>query len=388
MSADLRRNLQSVSPPDEAGAERRAWAVVRTAFGEREPVARQHSFVRPLIALAVIGAVVAAAVSPPGRAVLGRIRKAIAPTRIERSAPALFSLPAPGRLLVDSTAGTWVVHRDGTKRLLGPYHDASWSPHGLYVAATRRHLLVALTPTGVVRWTISRKGVVRSPHWVGSRFDTRIAYLDGRSLRVVGGDARGDHLLDRNVVALAWRPGTGAHVLAYLRSGRVVVRDADSGRLIWQRRVPGGQQLAWSPPEGRRLVVIGRTSLDVFARGGRHVSSLGLSGVTAATFAPSGTRLAVNRRLPDGRSETITLDPDLLGQRQVLVGVGRFDGLAWSPGGGWLLVAWRSADQWVFQRVSGNARPQAVSDIEAQFRSGPRASAFPAIAPEGWCCSP
>jgi len=116
---DLQRALASVSPQDEVGAERRSWAVVRGAFAERDPAPRRRPLVRPVLAVALIAAIVAAILSPPGRAVLGQIRDAIAPTRIERSAPALFSLPSRGRLLVDSAAGTWVVRRDGSKRLLG-----------------------------------------------------------------------------------------------------------------------------------------------------------------------------------------------------------------------------------------------------------------------------
>src|SRR5919108_369433 len=45
---------------------------------------------------------------------------------IEHAQPALFSLPSPGRLLVASDAGVWVVREDGSKRLLGPYREASW----------------------------------------------------------------------------------------------------------------------------------------------------------------------------------------------------------------------------------------------------------------------
>src|SRR5438552_16192457 len=110
---ELRRALESVSPPGEADAQRRGWAVVRSAYAEREPSPRRRPFVRPVLAFAAVGAVVAAALSPPGRAVLSDVRDAIAPTRVERSAPALFALPSPGGLLVESTDGVWVVHANG-----------------------------------------------------------------------------------------------------------------------------------------------------------------------------------------------------------------------------------------------------------------------------------
>jgi hypothetical protein len=76
-------------------------------------------------------------------AVVDRFRDAVGR---EPSQPALVKLPAPGRLLVLSPAGAWVVDGDGSKRLLSGYEDASWSPRGLYVVATRGHQLVALDP--------------------------------------------------------------------------------------------------------------------------------------------------------------------------------------------------------------------------------------------------
>ena len=58
---------------------------------------------------------------------------------------------------------------------------------------------------------------VRSPQWIGSRTDTRIAYTSRDVLRVVAGDGTGDLSLgsapDMARARLAWRPGT--HALAY-----------------------------------------------------------------------------------------------------------------------------------------------------------------------------
>ena len=385
---ELRLALASTSPPDETGAERRAWSVVRAAFDEREPAPKRGAYLRPALALAAVVAIVAAVLSPPGRAVLDDIRDAIAPTRIEPSEAALVRLPAPGRLLVNSSAGTWVVRRDGSKRLLGPYREASWSPNGLFVAATRRRELAAVTPDGDVRWSVARTGPISSPQWTGSRVDTRIAYLDGRSLRIVAGDGTGDRVLDRRAVALAWRPVGSDFVLAYLQErGRLVVRNADSGRVLWRARVPGGRRLVWSP-DGGRLVVIGADALHAFAGGGRRVSSRALPRVSEAAFAPDGRRLAVTRRLGDGRSETAVVNRDLSSTTRILLGAGDYDGLAWSPDGRWLLVGWRSANQWLFQRVEGRARTSAYSDMAAQFSAGSDMDTFPRVAPQGWCCAP
>ena len=110
---------------------------------------------RPAIVVVAVVAALAAVLSPPGRAVLDEIRDAVG---VEHPQPALFSLPAPGRLLVASDAGIWVVQQDGSKRLLGPYREASWSPFGRFVVAARENELAALEPDGSVRWTLAASG--------------------------------------------------------------------------------------------------------------------------------------------------------------------------------------------------------------------------------------
>src|SRR6185437_12902716 len=156
-------------------AEERAWAVVRTAYARREHApARVRRW--PLAAAGVAAAVAAAAFSPPGRAVVDAVRRSIG---VEHAAPALFRLPAPGRLLVSGPGGTWVVSADGSKRRLGDYAEASWSPHGLFVVAASQDELAAIEPgSGRVHWTLARAHV-SLPRWGGSKADTRIAYLSG-----------------------------------------------------------------------------------------------------------------------------------------------------------------------------------------------------------------
>ena len=67
--------------------------------------------------------------------------------------------------------------------------------------------------------------------------------------------------------------------------------------------------------------------------------------------------------------------------RVVFSGAGTFAGLAWSPDQRWLLVDWRSADQWIFIR-SAAVRRIAVRNIGNTFDSGPEHYATLA----GWCC--
>ncbi|HWJ31053.1 MAG TPA: hypothetical protein VNR59_01820, partial [Gaiellaceae bacterium] len=194
---------------------------------------------------------VAAAVSPPGRAVFHSVRVAVG---IEHAEPALFSLPAPGRLLVVSAdnGGVWLVRSNGFLRKLGPYSDAQWSPHGLYVVATERNDLIALDPDGAVRWKLARINP-SWPRWEGTMTDTRIAYLSASGLRVVAGDGSGDHLLDAEAgdVPPAWDP-TRLHTVAYYSGGAIVLRHSD-GRLVWRAPVTvTPAALDWSS-DGRYL---------------------------------------------------------------------------------------------------------------------------------------
>ena len=148
--------------PHEREAEERAWQVVRAAYTQREPVTWPRRHWQPLVALAVTAAIVAAALSPPGRSVVHSLRKAVG---VKQAEPALFSLPTRGQLLVSSRSGLWLVRADGSKRRLGHYRDAAFSPHGLFVAVTRDDLLAAVDPHGRVRWTLTRPGPVTRPAW-------------------------------------------------------------------------------------------------------------------------------------------------------------------------------------------------------------------------------
>ena len=185
---NLKRLMERV--PADREAEERAWSVVRAAYAEREPVRRAPRRRLMLAGVALAVAVAAAALSPPGQAVVNAVRRSIG---ISHAAPALFRLPAPGRVLVSGGGGgTWVVNADGSKRRLGDYAEAAWSPHGLYVIAATSSEVAAIEPSnGGVRWSIARPSVA-FPRWGGSRTNTRVAYLSGRRLHVVAGDGTGD----------------------------------------------------------------------------------------------------------------------------------------------------------------------------------------------------
>ena len=217
MDQELRTLLAAAPVPDEGDAELRAWNVVRAAFEEREPEHRpaRRLRLRPLIAVAVVAALVAAALSPAGRDALDSIRDRVSGD--DEPPVALTRLPAAGPLLVVSESGPWVVRADGSKRLLGSYDDASWSPRGMFVVVTEGQRITAVEPDGDPRWQLTRPEMVADARW--SPFPGfRIAYRAGRTLRIVDGDGTDDSLLARRVgvVAPAWRPRPeGQYVLAF-----------------------------------------------------------------------------------------------------------------------------------------------------------------------------
>jgi len=350
-------------------------------FGERLPAPSKRDW-RPLAAAAVGIAVLAAAFSPPGLAVLGSIRDAV---RGEKNAkPALFSLPAKGRLLVNSAEGAWVVERNGSKRLLSGYRDASWSPHGLYLAAVNGDELRALEPNGHIHWSIGRPSI-SSPRWSSAGGgDERVAYLSGAGLRVVGGDGRKDHLLAPTVthVAAAWQPRS--HVLAYVDgAGHVIVAEADTRRTHWRaaaQQVPVA--LEWSTT-GRYLLARGQSSITIFSADGKQrLDPLGTqaASVVDAAFEPSRDAVAFVQRAA-GRSVLWfypRLRADGTAASRVFAGAGTFQRVAWSPDGRWLLLGWPSADQWLFIRSTAVRKVIPVSGIEEAFG--------PVAVPAGWCC--
>ncbi len=356
----------------EREAGERAWALVRAAYESREPVAWPRRHARPLTAGALVAAAVAAALSPPGRSVVRSLRKAVG---VERAQPALFSLPAPGQLLVTSRKGAWLVRADGSKRLLGRYRDVAFSPHGLFIAGTRANELVALDSKGNVRWTLARPGP-RFPAWTGTHTDTRIAYLAGGRLHVVPGDGTGDRVIERaSTVAPVWRPG-GGYVIAYVRGTTTIVRDVDTGAVLLSEPSDSRpRKLGWSH-DGTRLLVFKPYATRVYDGRGKVVAQDDPSDATFdadASFVPRTNDLAAIR-VHGSQSDVFSGRNG----RLIFRGTGVFDQLAWSPDGRWLLVTWPTANQWVFVRSGRPRRIVGASRISAQFGSFPRVAA--------WCC--
>jgi dipeptidyl aminopeptidase/acylaminoacyl peptidase len=384
---ELRSRLLGEPVPGEIEAGERSWQVVRVAFAarERKPWLERHS--RAVLAVAAAAALAIAAVTPPGRALVERVREVAG---VSPSEPALVRLPAPGRLLVESARGPWVVRQDGSKRRLGDYDEASWSsPRGLFVIATSGRRLVALEPDGDIRWTVTQPRRLADARWAPSGF--RIAYREEDTLRVVVGDGTGDHVLARSVAAVApaWRPEEARNVLAYLdQSGTLHVVDVDSREELWEAPFSGdAAQLVWSGDGSRLLVVSPEERSRLYDARGRVVETI--DGMTRAAFGPSGT-LAYTTFDPATNTSAIVLLDEGQSQR-LFKGEGRFDAPTWSPNGRWLLVAWPDADQWLFFRAPSVRGLVAVPNIAREFDPGgkgipPLTPPFPRVS--GWAPAP
>jgi hypothetical protein len=303
---------------------------------------------------------------------------------VKSAKPALFSLPSPGRLLVASDAGVWVVNADGEKRLLPGWREASWSPFGRFVVAARANELAALEPDGNVRWTLARPNV-HFPRWGGGRTDTRIAYLSGSRLRIVAGDGTNDRrgCVDGVArVAPAWRPGGRFELALVTTDGSIRIYAMEGCHLLGRSRSLGAvRALEWSR-DGSLLLVRGRHTLTVLDSRGHFLYDLlgpGATPVRDAEFAPATHAVGFVQEAA-GRSQLWVvprLRPDGSAARRLFSGTGTFDGLAWSPDDRWLLVTWPTADQWVFVRADGRGI-RAVASISEQFRSSTSAQV------EGW----
>jgi hypothetical protein len=401
MNEDHLRTLLREEPlPGAADAERRGLALIERAYAERRPAGRP---VLPRLAVALAAAALLAALllSPAGAAVRHWIGDVFT-AGVRNAQPALTEVPGGGRLLVQSPRGPWIVQADGSRRLLGRYEEASWSPHGLFVAADSGHTLSAIEPGGTPHWSISATGAVSDPRWSPSGF--RIAYRAGRSLHVIRADGTGDRPLGPAApVAPAWFP-PGLHLLAYVDAARQLrIVETDTTRtLAAAPAATGVTALGWSA-DGRALLELApgglwlrHLHLDKLADHVRlgqaqRVALPADAVVRAAAFAPRRRTIAVllerSSQANEAHSEALLIDANGGPPRRLFAVSGHLNQLAWSPDGSRLLLAWPAADQWLFVPTSGRSRLQAIGNIASVFSPGQRGPApFPRI--EGWCCKP
>lgn len=399
----LRALLSETPVPGAEEAERRGLRVVSAAFGQRQPPPRRTALSRLALVIAAATLLAALLLSPAGATVREWIDDALT-VGVRNAEPALTEVPGGGRLLVSSPQGSWLVQPDGSRRLLGRYREATWSPRGLFVAAAAGQTLSAVAPDGTVRWSLSVTAPVGDPRWSPSGF--RIAYRAGRALRVVAGDGTGDRLLGRRVapVPAAWWPH-GPHLLAYVdANGDLRVASADSGETVGLAAAAGGtRQLAWAPDGSQLLEATRRSLLLREVRIGKLAGAVEIgpprplrlpAGVVVhgAAFSPRGETIAALLGSPasgerPARSELVLVDRGDGSVRPLFTAPGRLSDLAWSPNGRRLLIPWTAADQWLFIPASGRGRVRAIGGISGQFSPGtmPGAASFPRI--DGWCCA-
>jgi hypothetical protein len=358
---ELERRLRDLPLPDEAEAEERSWEVVRAAYEERTPVRPTYRARRLALALAAGAVLLAIGLSPAGAQMSDWVRDVVGE---EDAKPELKTLPAAGEILVEGPDGVWIVRDDGSKRKLGDYDEASWSPNGLFVAVTDGNRLLAVTPEGEVRWEIEAPATVHDPRWAGTDVDTRVAYRSNGDLWVVAGDGSGEHLVAESVapVAPAWRPlgdtklgDFSGHVLIYRSgSGEIHAVDADLGREIPNQR---GDARLLHASEHR-------------------------TGHGRLALAPSD-RSSARMRPTRGGSELVLPRQAGIRKRVLFSAPGLLTGPTWSPDGRWLLIGWPRADQWLFINADDPTRVKPFENIAEQFGGdASQAGDFPRVA--GW----
>jgi hypothetical protein len=415
MSRDaLGEALREAAIPVPADAEERGRRIVEAAFSQRPAEERAQAERRlpslPRLALGLGLATLSAALllSPAGAAVRDWVDEAVS-NGAPPPEPTLARVPGGGKLLVQTGEGPVVVQPDGSRRLLGDYEAASWSPHGLFVVAARGRTLSALEPDGTPRWSITAAKRVAAPSWSPS--GERIAYRSGFDLRVVAGDGTEDRLLAGSTAAgtapdarispayvpPAWSP-TGEDALAYVTgAARLRILDSETGAVL--AAAPALRRIAWMDwaAGGRKILEASRGTVrlrTVWRAGHPSRPALGKprrlplppgATVNDVALAPQGSVVAVSVtywRKHGTYSEVLIFRPDR-GPKTLLSVPGSLWQVEWSPDGKRLLVAWPGANQWLFLPL-GHGRGSAIANISRAIAPSGRPTSFPRL--EGWCC--
>jgi hypothetical protein len=419
--------LRETPIPEPVDAEERGRRIVAAAFAEREsgdqdarselggamtPQTSERRGRRPIprlaLGLSLATLLAALLLSPAGADVRGWVDDAFT-SSAPRPEPTLARVPGGGRLLVQTGEGPVVVQPDGTRRLLGDYEGATWSPHGLFVAAVKKRTLSALEPDGTPRWSITAAQRVAVPRWSPS--GERIAYRSGFDLRVIAGDGSEDRLLAGSTAAgtppdarispayvpPAWSP-TGEDALAYVTgAGRLRILDSETGavlagapalgRIVWMDWADGGRKILEASPGTVRLRPVlptGHPSRPALGRA-RRLQLPPRATVNDAALAPQTPLAAVSIthwRKHGTYSEVLIFRPGQ-GPRTLLSVPGSLSQVEWSPDGKRLLVAWPGANQWLFLPLDG-AKGRAIANISKDIAPSGRPTSFPQL--EGWCC--
>jgi hypothetical protein len=407
--------LREAPIPRDPAAEARGLDAALDRHAHRRPP-RRSPLPRLAAVLAVALALGALLLTPAWAAVRDWVGGAFESTPMPAPRTGLGPIPSGGRLLVQTSAGAWVVEPDGARHLLDGYREASWSPHGLFIAAVSGDLLTAVEPDGDAHWTVRASAPVADPRWSPS--GELVAYRSGAGLRLVAGDGSEDRTLDESVtpVAPAWDPA-GRPDLAYVDArGALRVLDSMTGHAAaTATALPGIRGLEWADgstgradrtsaagdggAEGGVLLEVSARRLRVRAvalgpagRGRfghpRELSVAPAETVRAAALSPDGRSVAalLVRRgdaAPRAARTDLVVYSTLTGGARRLGSVpGRLTEVAWSPRGNRLLVAWPSFDEWLFVPPH-LAKGTAMTGVAGAFGATGGAP-FPSVG--GWCC--
>jgi hypothetical protein len=409
--------------PEPPEAEGRGLRIVEAAFAERTsrdsgltgamtPTISERwprrALPRLALGLSLAALLAILLLSPAGAAVRSWVDDTFTAST-PRPEPTLAHIPGGGHLLVQTGEGPWVVRPDGSRRLLGDYEEASWSPHGLFVAAAKGRTLSAVAPDGTPHWSITAGARVGVPRWSPS--GERIAYRSGFDLRVIAGDGTEDHLVagetaagappDGRIspayVAPAWAPD-GRNVLAYVTgAGRLRIVNSETGavlagapalhKITWMDWADAGREILEASPGALRLRPVretGHPSRPALGRARRLPPPEGNTVVGAALAPDRPTVAAVFTDWRDhGTSSSVVVYEPGATPRSLLTVPGSLGQVEWSPDGRRLLVAWPGANQWLFLPL-GHGRGRAVANINRAFAPGGQPTSFPRV--EGWCC--
>lgn len=423
------RALRDAAIPEPPDAEERGRRIVAAAFAERKsgdseirgamtPTVSKGRRGRPIarlaLALSLATLIAALLLSPAGASVRDWVGDVF--TDSPRPQPTLAEIPGGGRLLVQSAEGPWVVRPDGSRRLLGDYESASWSPHGLFVVAAKGRTLTALEPDGTPRWSVSAAKrvafpgrMVAAPTWSPS--GEQIAYRSGFDLRVIAGDGTEDRLLAASIdagtspdarispayVPSAWSP-TGENALAYVTgTARLRIVDSETGatlaaaaalpRISWMEWGAGGGKILEASRGTVRLRPVwraGHPSRPALGKPRRLPLPPGAV-VNDVALAPQRSLVAVSVTYwrQHGTSSAVIVYRPGQGPRTLLSVPGSLWQVEWSPDGERLLVSWPGANQWLFLPL-GRGRGRAIANISRAFSPGGNLGSTPMI--EGWCC--
>lgn len=400
--------LRDLPGPEEVEAKRRAWRVAEAAFEERReaapaPPRRFAGLRRPALVAAGAAAIVAIGLTPPGSAVadwLGdAVRFVVDDDRPATRAAGVDELPGGGRVLVSAipreggSAETWIAGGGDRRRLLAGAHEVTWSPHARFVAVASGEELFAVDLEGRRRWTLATSAPVETVEWSPDGF--RVAYVARDELRVVAGDGTGDRRVAGPTPAergtrssprfwsLAWRPGTAAHVLAFVKRDSLFLADLDQRRVLWRVTARDHPTLAFSPG-GDRLLLAGGDGIRILrTRDGRTLARLPGRGrmlLGGATWDRTGHRFAVVHET-SRRNELLLgrRDGDRIRLRRLFTGED-LDLVGFSPDNRWLLVGWAESGSWLFLPVAGG-RPRQLANVARRFDARE-------VRALGWCCPP